>query len=51
MRLLLTATVILLSFNACKKFSGEVTVPAFIHIDRIDVVRQSQNAPSNEDGF
>ena len=28
----------LLVFNACKKFQGDVTVPAFIHIGSIDVV-------------
>ena len=51
LRCLLTAAVILLTMSSCKKFSGEVTVPAYIHIDRIDVVRQSHNAPSNEEGF
>ncbi len=45
------AALMLLSFNACKKFQGDVTVPAFIHIGSIDVVRQAQNAPSNEEGF
>ncbi|MBQ6068482.1 MAG: hypothetical protein IJK84_03170 [Bacteroidales bacterium] len=45
------AVLMLLAFNSCKKFQGDVTVPAFIHIGSIDVVRQSVNAPSNEDGF
>ena len=41
----------LLTFSSCKQFQGDVTVPAFIHIGSIDVVRQAHNAPSNEDGF
>lgn len=41
----------LLTFSSCKQFQGDVTVPAFIHIGSIDVVRQTHNAPSNEDGF
>ena len=51
LRTLAVATLILLVFNSCKKFQGDVTVPAFIHIGSIDVVRQAHNAPSNEDGF
>ena len=48
---LAVAVFILLAFSSCQKFQGDVTVPAFIHIGSIDVVRQAQNAPSNEDGF
>jgi hypothetical protein len=51
LRTLALAATMLLVFNACKKFQGDVTVPAFIHIGSIDVVRQNQSAPSNEDGF
>ena len=51
LRCLLTAAVILLTMSSCKKFSGEVTVPAYIHIDLINVVRQSHNTPSNQEGY
>lgn len=50
-RILLPALAMTLMLSGCKKFQGDVTVPAFIHIDAIDVVRQSQNAPSGEEGF
>lgn len=50
-RVCVVSLLILLTFSACKKFQGDVTVPAFIHIGSIDVVRQSYNAPSNEEGF
>ena len=50
-RTLAATALILLTLNACKRFEGDVTVPAFIHIGSIDVVRQAYNAPSNEDGF
>lgn len=42
---------ILLSVSSCKKFSGDVTVPAWLHIDGIDIVAQRENAPSVEEGF
>lgn len=50
-RVLLPALAMTLMLSGCKRFQGDVTVPAFIHIDAIDVVRQNQNAPSGEDGF
>lgn len=50
-RLLLAMAVTTLAFSSCKKFQGDVTVPAYIHLDRIDVVPQAQNAPSPEPGF
>ena len=49
--ILAASVLIALTLNSCKKFQGDVTIPAFIHIDRIDVVRQAQNAPSAEEGF
>ena len=50
-RIAAVSAAILLTLSACKKFQGDVTVPAFIHIGSIDVVRQAYNAPSNEEGF
>lgn len=49
--LLLVALVTMLAFSGCKKFQGDITVPAYLHLDRIDVVPQAQNAPSAEAGF
>lgn len=51
LRTLAIAMSIVLAFSSCNKFQGDVTVPAFIYIGSIDVVRQPHNAPSNEDGF
>lgn len=48
---ILAAVLIVLSFNACQRFEGAVTVPSYIYIGGIDVVRQAQYAPSSEDGF
>lgn len=48
---LLSVVLASLLFCSCKKFDGDVTVPSYIHIDRIDVVAQSHDAPSTEDGF
>jgi len=42
---------ILLTISACNKFSGDVTVPAWLHLDGIDIVAQEENAPSVEEGF
>lgn len=36
---------------SCNKFKGDVEVPAWLHLDRIDIVPQAQNAPSVEPGF
>ncbi len=36
---------------SCNKFKGDVEVPAYLHLDRIDIVPQAQNAPSVEPGF
>lgn len=49
--LLLLSALIMLSFNSCRKFQGDVTVPAYLHLDRIELVPQSQNAPSADAGF
>lgn len=48
---LLALAFIALLFNSCKKFEGDITVPAYIHIDAIEVTPQEQNAPSSEPGF
>ena len=45
------ALLTLLTISSCNKFSGDVTVPAWLHIDGIDVVPQAVNAPSVEPGF
>lgn len=45
------ALLTMLTISSCKKFSGDVTVPAWLHIDGIDIVPQSENAPSVEEGF
>lgn len=50
-RLLLAGTLTLLTLSACKNFDGDITVPAYIHLDHIDIVPQAQNAPSVEPGF
>jgi len=50
-RLLLVAFVTMLAFSSCKKFQGDVTIPAYLHLDRMEVVPQAQNAPSAEAGF
>ena len=36
---------------SCNKFKGDVEIPAYLHLDRIDIVPQAQNAPSVEPGF
>ena len=36
---------------SCNKFKGGVEIPAYLHLDRIDIVPQAQNAPSVEPGF
>lgn len=41
----------LLIFSSCKKFEGDVTVPSFLHIDRIDIVPIGNDVPSIEPGF
>ncbi len=46
---MMLATV--LAFSGCKKFQGDVTVPAYLHLDRMVVTPQAQNAPSSEAGF
>ena len=51
LRLLLAAFLILLTANSCKKFSGDITVPAFLHLDGIVITPQAVNAPSSEAGF
>ncbi len=48
---LLVLFVTTLTFSGCKKFQGDVTIPAYIHLDRMVVVPQAQNAPSPEAGF
>jgi hypothetical protein len=40
-----------LLFSACEKFKGNVEVPAYLHVDRIEVGPQTQLAPSPETGF
>lgn len=50
-RLLAAGLFILLTVSGCKKFSGDVTVPAFLHLDGIDIIPQTENAPSSESGF
>lgn len=51
MRIFLAIALMAFSFSACKKFQGDVTVPAYIHIDSIKVTPQEHNAPSSEPGF
>lgn len=48
---LLAIGLIALSINSCKKFSGDVRVPAYLQLDGIDIVQQMYNAPSNDPGF
>ena len=50
-KILLACLLATLVFSACEKFKGDVEVPAFLHLDRIDIVPQPQNAPSSEPGF
>lgn len=40
-----------LAATSCKRFEGGVETPAYLHLDRIDIAPQSQNAPSPEPGF
>ncbi|MCQ2274428.1 MAG: hypothetical protein MJZ86_06500 [Bacteroidales bacterium] len=49
--MLCALTLTALAFSSCKKFQGDVTVPAYIHVDAIDIVPQEHNAPSSEPGF
>ena len=49
--LMLSCVLTALCVNSCKRFQGEVEVPAYLHLDRIDIAPQSQNAPSSEAGF
>lgn len=50
-KFLLTTVLTILAFSSCKKFQGDYTIPAYIHIDKVEVTPQSQNAPSMEEGF
>ena len=50
-RILLLAALTMLTISSCKKFQGDVTIPAYIHLDRVDIVPQSHNAPSLQTGF
>ena len=43
--------LIALIFSSCNKFAGDVTVPAYLHLDAIDITPQQQGAPSIEAGF
>jgi len=38
-------------FGSCQKFQGDVQTPSYLHLDRIDITPQAQNAPSSETGF
>lgn len=49
--ILVVFALCMLIFSSCKKFEGDITVPAYLHIDAIDVTAQSANAPSVEEGF
>ncbi len=49
--LVLAMIVTALTFSGCKKYQGDVTVPSYLHLDRMTVVPQAQNAPSPEAGF
>lgn len=50
-QLALALVLTVLIFSSCKRFEGDITVPAYLHLDRIDVTPQSSNAPSVEPGF
>ncbi len=49
--IILLAALLTLCFSACERFQGDVQVPAYLHLDRVNIVPQSQNAPSVEPGF
>lgn len=49
--LCLVVVLNVLAFTSCKKFKGDVRVPAYLHIDRFDIKQQSADAPSEEPGF
>lgn len=51
LRLALAVVLTSLTFCSCKKFQGDVTVPAYLHLDRIIVTPQENHAPSLEPGF
>lgn len=51
LRLALLLGLATLALTSCKKFEGSVTVPAYLHLDRIIVTPQESNAPSLEPGF
>lgn len=50
-RTLLSIVLTALLLGSCERFEGDVKVPAYIHLDRMDVVAQAHNAPSVEEGF
>ena len=45
------ALLTLLTISSCNRFEGDVSVPAYLHLDAIDIVPQTENAPSVEAGF
>lgn len=51
LRLALALVLTSLIFSSCKKFQGDITVPAYLHLDKIIVTPQESNAPSLEPGF
>lgn len=41
----------LLCVSSCKKFEGDVTVPAYLRLDSLAVAQQAVNAPSTDAGW
>ena len=40
-----------LIFSGCKKYQGDIHIPAYIHLDAFEIVPQATSAPSTEAGF
>ena len=48
---ILACLLTVLTISSCEKYKGNTEVPAYLHVDRIIVGPQAQNAPSTEPGF
>lgn len=49
--LLPAALLLAMALGSCKKFQGEVRVPAYLYLDSVAIVPQAVGAPSAEAGF
>lgn len=49
--ILFCAVLTVFSVFSCKKFDGDITIPAYLHLDSLAVAQQSVGAPSTDAGW